>query len=430
MYLDFFKLKQLPFRMTADPGFHFENAQRAEAKKKLLAALTEAPPGGEGCVWVSGEAGIGKTILVQDALEQLRDRFAVVQIRQAEISIAEFHEAIITVLGPKTPVQAGAGSVADLNACLAEHAKSGRRVLLFLDNGEVLSADLLDEILRMPWRSETTQRILRIVLAARPSLGNTLRKPRFDGYASRLGLRIELLPLTMDETRGYLEHRLTVAGRAGGGIFAEDVLAEIQRYTGGVPRLINTLADAALMAAFNRDHSSISAFDIRGAAKQLQWVEYDARANRHERPTADADEGSIGHIRIEHQGATVAEFDLPLGKITMGRSPSNDVAIESRFVSRNHCRVVTTAHYSVIEDLQSQNGLMVDSRRVSVHRLHHGDRVQMGEHILVYSRLPSRGRSSVETFPLRLGGASSIGSDTGQTGLIASIPTPKEPKDG
>lgn len=427
MYLDFFKLKQLPFRMTADPSFHFENAQRADAKKKLLAALTEAPAGGEGCVWVGGETGIGKTILVQDALGVLRNQFTVVQIRQPEISIAEFHEAIITVLGAKTPASARKGS--DLSTCLAEHARAGRRVLLFLDNGEVLSADLLEEILSMPWRSEVTQRVLRIVLAARPSLGNTLRKPRFDGYASRFGLRVVLLPLTTDETRGYLEHRLTVAGRAGGGIFAEDALAEIQRFTGGVPRLINTLADAALMAAFNRDHTSISAFDIRGAAKQLQWVEYDARAHRNEQPAADVEDGSIGHIRIEHQGATVAEFDLPPGKITMGRSPSNDVTIESRFVSRNHCRLVTTAHYSVIEDLQSQNGLMVDSRRVSVHRLHHGDRVQMGEHILAYSRLPARGRSNVVAFPLRLG-AASAGSDTGQTGLIVSIPAAKEPTDG
>ena len=229
------------------------------------------------------------------------------------------------------------------------------------------------------------------------------------------------MPLTNAESRGYMEHRLAVAGRADGDIFGDDALAEIQRFTGGVPRLINTLADAALMAAFNRDHGSVSAFEIRGAAKQLQWVEYDARVDPGVHPVDNAEEGSIGHIRIEHENAVVADFDLPLGKISLGRSANNDVRVESRFVSRNHCQVVTTAHYSVIEDLQSQNGLSVGSMRVSVHRLQHGDRVQMGDHILVYSRLPLRGRSNTSVFPMRLGAPSGV-FDTGQTGLIASVP--------
>jgi len=420
MYLDFFKLKQLPFRMTADPRFHFENAQRADAKKHLLAALN-GHAAEAGCMLVAGEAGIGKTILVQDALGQLQNKFSVVQIRQLEISVAEFHEAIVTELEAGLPASRGQGTGAKLNASLDRQAGLGRRVVLFLDNGEVLTEELLDEILRMPWRSEAAQRSLRVVLAARPSLGNVLRKPRFEGRPSRLGLHIELELLTAVESQSYIEHRLAVAGRAGGDIFGADALSEIQRFTGGVPRLINTLADAALMAAFNRDHNSVSAFEIRGAAKQLQWVEYDARADRNEHPAVDAVEGSIGHIRIEHENAVVAEFDLPLGRISLGRSPNNDVRIDSRFVSRNHCRVVTTAHYSVIEDLQSQNGLTVGPLRVSVHRLQHGDRVQMGEHILAYTRLPVRGRLNSSALPLRLG-APSGASDTGQTGVIASAP--------
>jgi general secretion pathway protein A len=422
MYLEFFKLKQLPFRLTADPRFHFENGQRTDAKKHLLAALTgPAPAEGDGCTWVSGDAGMGKTILVQDTLAQLQNKFIVVQIRQPEISVAEFHEAIVAELDGGLPAARHPGAAANLNASLERQAGLGRRVVLFLDNGEVLTEDLLDEILRLPWRSEAAQRSLRVVLAARPSLGSILHKPRFEGRSSRLGLHIELAPLSAAESQGYIEHRLAVAGRAGGGIFGHDALEEIQRFTGGVPRLINTLADAALMAAFNRDHNSVSAFEIRNAAKQLQWVEYEARVDRGAHAPTEAEEGSIGHVRIEHENMVVADFDLPLGKISLGRSPNNDVKIESRFVSRNHCQVVTTAHYSVIEDLQSQNGLTVGSRRVSVHRLQHGDRVQMGEHILVYTRLPLRGRPNISAFPMRLGGPSGV-VDTGQTGLIASVP--------
>ena len=423
MYLDFFKLKQLPFRLTADPRFHFENAQRTDAKKHLLAALTG--PGsaeGDGCILVGGEAGIGKTILVQHALGQLQNKFSVVQIRQPEISVGEFHEAFVAELEGGAPGSRSAGMAANLNAVLDRQAGLGHRVVLFLDNGEALAEDLLEEILRLPWRSEAAQRSLRIVLAARPSLAGILRKPRFEGRASRLGLHIELIPLTSAESRGYIEHRLAVAGRSDGEIFGDDALAEIQRFTGGVPRLINTLADAALMAAFNRDHGSVSALEIRGAAKQLQWVEYGARVDPGVHPVDNADEGSIGHIRIEHDNAVAADFDLPLGKVSLGRSANNDVRVESRFVSRNHCQVVTTAHYSVIEDLQSQNGLSVGSMRVSVHRLQHGvTGCSSGDHILVYGRLPLRGRSNTNVFPKRLGAPSGV-FDTGQTGLIASVP--------
>jgi general secretion pathway protein A len=421
MYLDFFKLQQLPFRLTADPRFHFQNTERADAKRHILAALGEsASAEDDGCILVSGDAGVGKTILIHDVLDQLPSHFIVVRILQPEISVAEFHEAIVTELDGGVPASRGAGTAANLDACLANHAAQGRVVVLALDNGEVLGEELLDELLRLPARTAVAKRRLRVIFAARSWLTQTLRKPRFEGRSSRLGMHIELVPLTARETRGYVEHRLGIAGRVGGGIFGDDAFVEIQRFTGGVPRLINALADAALMAAYNRNHDSVSAFEIREAAKQLQWVEYEARTDRGEPPVRTVEEASIGHIRIEHDNKVVAEFDLPLGKINLGRSPNNDVTIDSPFVSRNHCRVVTTAHYSVIEDLQSQNGLAVASRRVSVHRLQHGDRVQLGEHTLTYTRSTLRAQVNAAALPVRLRSPSGV-CETGQTGVIASF---------
>ena len=422
MYLDFFKLQQLPFRLTADPRFHYDSTERADAKRHLLAALREhTSADGDGCILVTGDAGVGKTILAQDVLGQLQPQFVVIRIHQPEISVAEFHEAIVAELGGEAGSPRAAGVGADLDACLAKQAALGSCVVLFLDSGEVLADDLLDELLRLPRRSAASKRSLRVMLAARASLERTLRKPRFEGRAHRLGLHVKLAPLTVDETRNYIEHRLRIAGRVGGAIFGDDAFAEIQRFTGGVPRLVNTLADAALMAAFNRSHNTVGSPEIRGAAKQLQWVEFEARADRGDTPPNVVEEALIGHVRIEYQNAVVAEFDLPIGKITLGRSADNDVRIDSRYVSRNHCRIVTTAHYSAIEDLQSQNGLVVASRRVSVHRLHHGDRVQMGEHTLTYTLSPLLGQRKTDALPLSLASPSGI-PDTGQTGLIVLAP--------
>src|ERR1700716_2437761 len=89
MYLDFFKLQQLPFRLTADPNFYYRGVEHVRAQESLRRGLEEG-----GCVWVTGEAGVGKTILVQDLLGLLPSDWLVIQIRQPEISVDEFYQSI------------------------------------------------------------------------------------------------------------------------------------------------------------------------------------------------------------------------------------------------------------------------------------------------------------------------------------------------
>jgi pSer/pThr/pTyr-binding forkhead associated (FHA) protein len=167
------------------------------------------------------------------------------------------------------------------------------------------------------------------------------------------------------------------------GIFTEDAYAEIQRYTGGVPQLINTLADAAMTAAFGRSHGRIAGADIRTIASQLRWIEFNARA-KPAPSTAEEPQPMPAYITIEHDNRVVAEHVLLLGKVTIGRALRSDIRIESRFVSREHCRILTTASASVVEDLQSQNGLLIRGQRASVHRLQDGDVIQIGEHYITY----------------------------------------------
>src|SRR5277367_5714264 len=108
MYLDFFNLQKLPFRLTADPRFHYETAERADAKRHMLAALVEdVSPEGDGCVLVSGDAGVGKTILVHDVLSHLDNRFVVIRIGQPEISVSELHDAVIWELERDAPASYG-----------------------------------------------------------------------------------------------------------------------------------------------------------------------------------------------------------------------------------------------------------------------------------------------------------------------------------
>jgi pSer/pThr/pTyr-binding forkhead associated (FHA) protein len=230
--------------------------------------------------------------------------------------------------------------------------------------------------------------------------------------------------------RAYIEHRLQVAGAADRQIFADDTYAEIFRYTGGVPRLVNTLCDTAMMAAFTADRTTVTPEDISTAVTELQWVEYSARAQQSLRPLVDAppsagstdpSQAPLGRILVATDGRTVQELPLRVGRIIVGRTPDNDLQIDSRFVSRHHCQIITTPNSCVIEDLNSTNGIYVRSKRVRRHYLNDGEVVLIGKHELIYvdERPASRTRALTDTVPevhtLQAPNAAASTSDTRET---------------
>src|SRR5204863_5772635 len=125
----------------------------------------------------------------------------------------------------------------------------------------------------------TKEKVLRIILAGQPELNEKLDTPELVQLTQRVRLRFHLGALPRDDLRAYILHRLEIAGANGRQIFAEDTFAEIARFSGGVPRLVNTLCDTAMMSAFNEDRDHVVLADIAAAVSELQWVEYSARAS-------------------------------------------------------------------------------------------------------------------------------------------------------
>jgi general secretion pathway protein A len=211
--------------------------------------------------------------------------------------------------------------------------------------------------------------------------------------------------------RAYIQHRLEVAGGGDRQIFAEDTYPELYRYTGGVPRLINTLCDTSMMAAYTASHDTVSVADINEAVEELQWVEYASRPHHNlevlpelsQQRAAHAETAQpvVGRILVATDGRTVQEISLHVGRIIVGRTPDNDLQVDSRFVSRHHCQIVTTASSCVIEDLNSTNGIYVKSKRVRRHYLNDGDVVVIGKHELIYvdERLAKTRNTLTETVP-------------------------------
>ena len=186
----------------------------------------------------------------------------------------------------------------------------------------------------------------------------------------------------------YITHRLAVAGCESADLFDEDTFATIHRYTGGVPRLINTLCDTALLCAFADEKSNVDLADVQSAIEELNWHEHESSTGRHQqlmdiqRQKTSSDD--VTRIEVLANGELVAEHTLPLGRVIVGRSSDNEVFIDSKFVSRHHAQLVSDERGCVIEDLNSTNGVYVGQRQVKKYRLLHGDTVSVGSHELVY----------------------------------------------
>jgi len=391
MYLEPFKLKELPFRLSPDPQFLYLSKQHARAKAYMESTIWFT----DGFVVITGEIGSGKTTLIESFLKEVQTDVVVAQINQTQVSAIDFLQAVLVQFGFSPFKMKKAELIATINNFLIEQYAAGRKVLLIVDEAQNLSMRVLEEIRLLSGVETTKEKVLRIILAGQPELNEKLDAPELVQLTQRIRLRFHLSTLTLAEMRAYIQHRLEVAGGGDRQIFAEDTFSEIFRYTGGVPRLINTLCDTSMMAAYTASHESVTLEDIKEAVEELQWVEYSARPHHNfevipemspqrASQVTDTSPAAVGRILVATDGRTVQELALYVGRIIVGRTPDNDLQVDSRFVSRHHCQIVTTANSCVIEDLNSTNGIYVKSKRVRRHYLNDGDVVVLGKHELIY----------------------------------------------
>jgi general secretion pathway protein A len=387
MYLELFKLNELPFRLSPDPQFLYLSKQHARAKAYMESTIWFT----DGFVVITGEIGAGKTTLIETFLHEMQTDAVVAQINQTQLSPTAFLQTVLVQFGFSPFNMKKPEVLATLNQFLVEQHISGRKVLLIVDEAQNLSHRVLEEVRMLSGIETTKEKALRIILAGQPELNDKLNSPELEQLTQRVRLRFHLTALSATETAAYVDHRLEVAGSQGRRIFADDTYDTIYKYTGGVPRLINTLCDTSLMAAFGRDRDTVTAEDLSAAIEELQWVEFASHTNRmrilnleNTMPEADNSGPTVGRILLASDGKTVMERELKPGRLVIGRTSDNDIQIDSKFISRHHCQIVTQTDSCLIEDLNSTNGIFVQSKRVRRHNLNDGDVVKVGQHEIMY----------------------------------------------
>jgi type II secretory pathway predicted ATPase ExeA len=360
----------------------------------------------DGFVVITGEIGAGKTTLIETFLRELEADVVVAQINQTQLSPTAFLQTVLVQFG-FTPFDMKKVEVlATLNQFLTEQHVAGRKVVLIIDEAQNLSYRVLEEIRMLSGIETTKEKVLRIILAGQPELNDKLNSKELIQLVQRVRLRFHLSALSSAETTSYIDHRLEVAGSQGRRIFAEETYPTIYRYTGGVPRLVNTLCDTCMMSAFGRESDVVTVEDLDAALRELQWVEFAARTNRLRSFQPTQSDGAppvesgqtVGRILLASGGTTILERELRPGRLVIGRTPDNDLQIDSKFISRHHCQIVTQPDSCVIEDLNSTNGIYVKLKRVRRHNLNDGDVVVVGQHEIMYiDERSARARQSLET---------------------------------
>jgi MSHA biogenesis protein MshM len=266
MYLDYFGLKEAPFRITPNTEYWYAGGQRGE----ILAALGYAIGQGEGIIKVVGEVGSGKTMLCRMLAAKLAKHIDSVYLGNPTLAPDEMFTAILADLGIDSPAEGRQARLAQLNQVLLERHASGRRVVVFVEEAQGISLENL-EFLRLLTNLETaTDKLLQIVLFGQPELDGMLADARIRQLKDRITLSLNLSPLNAIEVGDYLRARLTVAGYRGPDLFPASLVTRMAQISGGLSRRINVLADKTLLAAYAEQTRNLELRHLNAAAHDAE----------------------------------------------------------------------------------------------------------------------------------------------------------------
>jgi general secretion pathway protein A len=266
MYEKFYGLRQRPFTLTPNPDFLYLSRVHQEALAHLRLGVESLA----GFVSLTGEVGAGKTTVLQALLRTLDRRVTVARLVNTLLEPRELLEAILIDLGAEAVPPSKPAMLRDLAVMLVEQRRQGRRVLIVIDEAQNLSYGALEE-LRMLSNLETeTSKLMQIILSGQPDLRERLATPDLDQLSQRITVRYHLMPLDEDDTHEYINHRLRQAALDDPMVFGRELTSAVHERSGGLPRLINVICDAVLMAGYGEDRQVITGSLLATVVRELE----------------------------------------------------------------------------------------------------------------------------------------------------------------
>ena len=274
MYLEHYQLREFPFQLTPDSDFLYPSKIHSRAKAYMDYAIWNR----DGFVVITGEVGAGKTTIIQKFLSELDQNVVVAKIFQTQLNEIEFLQAVLSEFGIRPSSINKVDIMNTLNAFLLECYAQSKQLVLIVDEAQNLTYSVLEEIRMLSGLETRKEKILHVILVGQPELKEKLESPALAQLLQRVRLRFHLSGLSEAESRDYILHRLRVAGIKRDNIFHDNAFPVMYQFTGGIPRLINTLCDTAMTCAYVDDMQNVSASVVKTAVEELQWVPFNRRA--------------------------------------------------------------------------------------------------------------------------------------------------------
>jgi len=270
MYQKFFGLRESPFNVNPDPRYLYLTKQTQEA----LAGLTYGIQNRKGFILLTGEVGTGKTTLLNQLLDWLRaQRMSTAFIFNSRLEVNQLFDFIMADFEIPCESREKSQVLLSLNHWLLERYRTGGTAVLIVDEAQNLSPDVLEEIRLLTNLETTTEKLIQIVLSGQPELEEKLKMPQLRQLRQRITLRCRTAPLTLDETFRYIGERLRIGGGNGEPIFSKEAVHAIFRYSRGIPRVVNSLCEHALINAYVDSARPVSAQIVEDVAREFQLDE-------------------------------------------------------------------------------------------------------------------------------------------------------------
>lgn len=282
MYEEYYGLTEPPFSLTPDPHYFYRSESHNRAHEQLRYGIQRR----EGFMILYGDIGMGKTTLCRTVLESTDSNVHTALLLNPFLSELDLIKSILDDFGIMAPVDPNdpgaerkkASSMPSkqqmidlLNEFLLKNNEEGGRAVLLIDEAQNIPLPTLEQIRILSNLETSKHKLMQIVLIGQINLLDVLSRPELRQLYQRISIKCELSPLSRDETSDYLNHRLGVAGGSQRRVsFSPDGVNEIYSYSGGVPRLINLIADRSLLAGMAL---SVTRIDKKAVTKAVQTLQ-------------------------------------------------------------------------------------------------------------------------------------------------------------
>jgi general secretion pathway protein A len=371
-----------PFSELAADSYFFPGEQYLRALDFMRRVLCSRVSAGV----LTGERGVGKSLLVRSFVASLDDRILVAHLQRTDVGPREFLLEVLRQFGVDLDREDRTDRRLLLERYVTHQVSNGRICLLIVENAQSMQPLVLEELRHIASWEADGQRLVKLLLLGQPLLNHVVDSPRMAKLIPAGVPRVSIAPLSEDQLSAYVAHRLRVAGASDPDrVLSHTLMPLLHRLSGGVPSVVNRLCERTLAVAAVEGQTIVNGQSVLSAALQLGMdTSMDERVVESGETISDRPDSNEALLLVSVSGGVDSVIAMNHGRMLVGRSELADVRINSAFVSRYHALVVREPGQDLLIDLGSTNGVLVNSRRVLRHVLQHRDLVQIGPARITY----------------------------------------------